>query len=296
MNNCKWTIEKCRQEALKYNRKRDFKKYSGSAYYFAEKNHILDEMCSHINNKARNFWTKERCHNEALKYETKLEFSIKGNVPYKKSLEKGWDIDICSHMKSLGNIKNRCIYSYIFSDNSIYIGLTYNIEERDKWRKLKKDDAVTIHIKETNLQPTIKLLTDYIDINDAKILENDYINKYRGDGWNVLNRIKGGGIGGKLKWTEEKCWEEALKYKTRTQFKKGSDSAYKSAKRNGWFDKISKHMIWKVRYWTIEDIKSVALEYKTRTEFCDGNKGAYTWARRHDILNDVCFHMNKQIL
>ena len=35
-------------------------------------------------------------------------------------------------------------------------------------------------------------------------------------------------------WTKEKCQEESLKYKTRTEFQKNSSRAYHICKKNGW--------------------------------------------------------------
>ena len=41
-----------------------------------------------------------------------------------------------------------------------------------------------------------------------------------------------------VKWTKEKCAEEALKYKSRSEFKKNNTNAYKASVRNGWLDDI----------------------------------------------------------
>jgi hypothetical protein len=238
-------------------------------------------------------WTKEKCCEEALKYNTRIEFCVKSNVAYSKSLKMRWDDEICSHMIRLGNRENRCIYVYEFSDNCAYIGLTYNLAQRNNYRKLKNNDAVTKHISETNLTPAIKQLTEYIPTNKASLLENEYIEKYRNNGWIILNRIKGGTIGGVLKWNFEKCREEALKYTTKTEFKRGNDSAYKSAKRHNWFDEICLHMIIKQKHWTINDVNVEALKYSNRFNFYKHSMAAYTWACRKKILNEICQHMIK---
>jgi len=44
----KWTKEKCLEEALKYSRKVDFQKNSGSAYQISYKNDWLEEICTHM--------------------------------------------------------------------------------------------------------------------------------------------------------------------------------------------------------------------------------------------------------
>jgi hypothetical protein len=38
------------------------------------------------------------------------------------------------------------------------------------------------------------------------------------------------------KWTYETCYNEAKKYTTRNEFKKGCESAYTVARKNGWLD------------------------------------------------------------
>ena len=238
-------------------------------------------------------WTKENCAIEALKFNSRNEFSIKSNSAYKKSLDNKWDDDICKHMIRIGNHYKKCIYVYEFSDNSAYVGLTYDLVSRNINRKFNNNDAVTIHIKETNLIPKLIQLTDYIDVNIASKLEDLFINEYIKNKWNILNRSKGGAIGGKLKWNYDLCKIEALKCKTRTEFKKKNDSAYKSAKRNGWFNEITVHMTSKIKHWTIQDVKEEASRYSSRYEFSLKNGAAYRWAIRKNILNDICLHMNK---
>ena len=43
-------------------------------------------------------WTKNKCTEEALKYNNKKDFYTKSSYAYKKSCQKGWMKDICSHM------------------------------------------------------------------------------------------------------------------------------------------------------------------------------------------------------
>lgn len=43
-------------------------------------------------------------------------------------------------------------------------------------------------------------------------------------------------------WSKGQCIEEALKYKTRSSWKKSNKGSYNSAQRNKWFDECRKHM------------------------------------------------------
>ena len=44
------------------------------------------------------------------------------------------------------------------------------------------------------------------------------------------------------KWTKKACKKEALKYKKRSDFKKGSNGSYNADRKNGWLDEICAHM------------------------------------------------------
>ena len=43
-----WTFDKCKDEALKYTNKSEFQKKSKGAYAFANRNNILNDICSHM--------------------------------------------------------------------------------------------------------------------------------------------------------------------------------------------------------------------------------------------------------
>ena len=50
------------------------------------------------------------------------------------------------------------------------------------------------HIEETNLEPKLTKLTEYIDVNTAIELEDKYVEQYKKNGFVILNSIKTGGI------------------------------------------------------------------------------------------------------
>jgi hypothetical protein len=93
-----WTKKKCQEEALKYQSKIDFLKYSCSAYSAAYKNEWLDEICSHIkeNRKTPNYWTFEKCKEEVLKYKSFPELRLNNSTVYKLIFKNKW-INLCKH-------------------------------------------------------------------------------------------------------------------------------------------------------------------------------------------------------
>ena len=93
-------------------------------------------------------------------------------------------------------------------------------------------------------------------------------------------------------WTKERCWKEALKYNTRNEFKRGCESAYTSARINGWLDEICSHMINKYGIiWVYDECLKEALKYNTRSEFQKGSSSAYGSAHRNGWLDEICSHM-----
>jgi hypothetical protein len=295
--------------------------------------------------KPRGYWTKEKCHTEALKYKTRKEFVENAKSAYTSAYKNDWIKDICSHMEYHGTRFIRCVYVYEFVDNYVYVGLTYNTKRRDKEHKNGLKSAVYKHIKETGLIPNF-IPGDYIPVEEAQKLEGETVQKYKLNGWCILNKAKTGNLGGSVLiwnkekcaqealkfnsrnifrinsksyraalangwlneicqhmtegnkpityWTKEKCHEEALKYKHKTVFEKSSTSAYRVSCENGWYKEICSHMEVIIKpdgYWTKEACKEEAVKYKSRTTFFKNSISAYKAAYRSGCLNEICQHM-----
>ncbi len=88
----------------------------------------------------------------------------------------------------------------------------------------------------------------------------------------------------KIKWTFEACKEEAIKYKTRSEFQKNSGSSYKASAKNKWLDLICNHMIQPIKprgYWTVERCREEALKYQNHKDFVNGSKSACNTAQKN---------------
>lgn len=109
------------------------------------------------------------------------------------------------------------MYIYEFEDKCVYVGLTYNLEIRNKQHY--KRGPVFNHINMYSILPKLKKLTKYINIDDAKNKEDKFITKYKEDGWNILNNAKAGALGSNnVLWTYDKCKDVSLKCETLTEF------------------------------------------------------------------------------
>ncbi len=279
----KWNKDKVFQEALKYNTKNDFRNNSKKAYDAAILHGWYDEVTAHMNPLLTR-WTKEMAHQEALKYNNRSDFMNNSRNAYQSAVSNKWIDDITSHMEYLGNLFKRLVYVYEFPDKSVYVGLTMNKSERDRTHKKEgSKSAVLKHIKETGLTPEYKIISDdYIDASDAQNLEKCTIEKYKNDGWNVLNKAKAGGLGGRclVSWTLDKTEKEALKYDTITKFSEGSRTAFLTAKRNGWIPQITQHMkVLKIKR-TPESLYNIMSNYKTINDFRIGDINSFQAANR----------------
>ena len=97
-----------------------------------------------------------------------------------------------------------------------------------------------------------------------------------------------------IKWTNEMCFEEALKFLNRHDFFEISPRAYEILRKNGWLDIACKHM--RKPYednfkWSKEKCQVIALKYQHRLEFQIGDKKAYESAKHNGWLDDICQHM-----
>ena len=80
-------------------------------------------------------------------------------------------------------------------------------------------------------------------------------------------------------WTLKTMKEVALKYKTKKEFALGDCGAYKSAKRKGWFEEVTKHMKTpKVVRVSIQEVKDRLKKYDTLKDLLEKEPSLYKLA------------------
>jgi predicted GIY-YIG superfamily endonuclease len=287
----KYNKENCLSEALKYSTKKEFYELSRNFYDAAHRYKWLDEITKHLIGQNRGYWKlKTNCLQEALKYSTIGDFSKNASSAYSSACKNKWLNEITSHMTHLGNKYKRCIYSYEFDDNNVYIGLTYNLEKRNIQHYSDIKSSVYIHMNKTGIIPRLIKLTDYIEVSEAQKMEYHFFKKYTNSGFFILNKVKTGGVGGKtIKWTEERCLEEALKYTTVTDFNKNSKAAYDKSKNVGWFNNYT-HLKKSIS-WTKERCHEEALKYNDKKTYSMNSNSSYSIACRNGWVKEICSHM-----
>ncbi len=252
-----WTKDRCISIARNCKSRSEFKKKYSGAWDFAFNNNILGEIYCYLENpnNLKIIWTKEKCKIICDKYMSYSEFRKKEPKVYDALLNKKWLKELCGHMvrikkeklikqeKSFDNNRDRVIYSFEFSDNNVYVGLTCSPETRKRIHTTNKKSAVYKYITISKLIPEFKILTSFMAKEVASLMEGEILDEYKNNNWNILNKNKTGGLGGTiLIWDENNVKLEALKYMCRSEFKKNSPSAYKSACNNKWLNRVCEHM------------------------------------------------------
>jgi hypothetical protein len=287
-----WTKETAREEIKKYSKKTEIKQKNPSLYSAIFRHGWSDIFPESYNSQIS--WTKEMIRKEATKYKTKNDF-VKGSP---KAADRAkyygiWD-EITKDYEVLGNLHKRLVYVYEFPDNTAYVGLTFSKEKRNKSHMIK--GPVAKHILETGLQPTLKIISDdYIDVKDAQNLEACTIDKYKEEGWNLLNTAKAGALGSCIiTYTKDKVKEIAKTYTTLNDFRTKEKSAYDACVRNGWLSEITKHMEKRTTDWTKEMIQGLADNYNTLKDFMDNHIDAYSYALTHGWLSEITNNLERK--
>ena len=297
-----WTYESAKNEAKKYKTRGELKTNNLSLYQAALKNGWLDDYTWFVNgNKLRGDrdrkWDYNTTMEESRKYKTRTEFMKGNSSAYSIAWKNKWLDDYTWFEDRRFNIytdKIDSVYAYEFKEqNAAYIGRTLMRTQKQRdWEHIFREDSVSSFAKSNNISiPEMKILEDNLTLKEGTEREGFWVEKYKDDGWTILNVAKTGSIGslGKGKWNYEKTKEEAKKYKTRKEFSNGSPSAYGSALRNKWLDDYTWFLSSRElrdRKWTYDTTKAEAMKYKSKIEFSKGSPGASNAAHKNNWIKD----------
>jgi hypothetical protein len=232
-----------------------------------------------LKKRQRGYWNYERCYDEAKKYSSKNEFKLGNSSAYSKSVEKGWLKDYAWFIDKRFDIfkdKIDMVYSYEFLEqHAVYVGRTLmkNKKQRDN-QHIFGNDTVSKFAKENNIPvPEMKILEDNLTLKEGVEKEGVWLELYKKDGWTTLNVAKTGSIGTLgiwlSLWNYDSCYEEAKKYRTKTEFYNGNNRAYEVARKNKWLEKYDwfedgfKLLGDRIRFWTYERCVEESKKYKT---------------------------------
>jgi hypothetical protein len=250
-----WTLEKCKEDALRFNARGEWKSQS-SGYWGAQRYGWIDECCSHMTSpqKPHGYWTLEKCKEDALNYKTKNEWQ-KNSSGYGVAFKNNWLLECCDHME-LHSKPN----GYWTLEKCKEDALRFNA--RGEW-KIQSSSGYGTALKNN-------WLLECCDHMELLQKPHSY-------------------------WTLDRCKEDALNYKTKNEWYKSSGSGYRAAIKNNWLDECCSHMTSPQKphgYWTLEKCKEDALNYKTKNEW-QKNSSGYGVAHKKNYISDCCLHMDK---
>ena len=290
-----WNPETLKQEAAKYKTRVEFQNKNQVAYLKAKKlgDEFFDSITSHMP-KPRTIvpYTDEELIQLASEFKTKKEFDSAYSGASQVARKRGkdfWD-KVTSHMKTLGSKRKRIVYAYFFpQNNAVYVGLTYNMEERNLQHLVSEKHltAVRKFITLTNETPKLVKLTDYIDVEDASKKEGDFVENFGKQGYIILNKTKTGGVGHGLKYSDEDLVGVASKYTKLKDFYTNDRQAYVAARRRGILDSLTKNMERSQETWTKESVLNVAKQFQDYSLFRQDYPNAVRFAKRNGFLEDL---------
>ena len=248
----KWTYEKCREIALKYNTLSKFAKENGSVYTVSKRHGWLDDFD----------WLKRgmasTVYSRLDKIDTVYAYIFEEFHAVYIGRTVNPDMRDISHRKSAKSAVFR-----FARENEIDVPQMTILE-----RGLTLDEGLD---KENSYRVQYQN-EGWNVLNIAKT----------GIGSGSL------GLLAKGKWNYENCFTEAKKYKTLKEFRKLSASAYNKALRYGWLSDYTWLNSIEREYdlWTYEKCYEAAKNCKTKTQFLKHNRRAYSKANKEGWITD----------
>ena len=293
-----WTKERCREEALKYDRKVDFQKNSSAAYHKAHRSGWLDEITSHMqsyvdesklssnsyviyvyedsNNKVayvgltNNIKRRHREHKEKKngKYDAVRKY-FKEYVPEPIVLFSDLDVEEAKKKES------ETYYSYI----------------KNNWILLNTESALGSIGGQIKIWTRNKCYHTAKEFDSKRDFREQYPSAYTiafNNNWlkdyTWFKRPKPKNT----KWNKESCEKEARKYSYKKEFQRNNIAAYTVALRNNWLNEYTwfrRPDTWNKK-WTYDKCLEESKKYKSKKEFRDCSPGAYSAAYKNHWMKD----------
>lgn len=242
MSRIEWTVEKIKEEALKYKTRYEFEKNSPNAHAAARRRKIVDEVCGHMI-YLRKTLSDDAVLEEMRKYKTKIEFKTNNNAAYQQALKR--------------NLLNKHIFQSFFWTNE-ELALEAKKYKYKKDFKKHNDSAyntayarnilndICSHMKrppKLEKYTETELAQEALKYNSKIEFKNSSPSAYRSAiRKGIMQSVSSHMTNGIVYWTDKMLQDESLKYNTRGEFIKGSKNAWQIARKRGLLDSICIHM------------------------------------------------------
>lgn len=203
MAKVKWTLERCKADALQYQSRNQWR-LNSRGYNAAQHNKWLDLCCGHMNEgrKPNGYWTLELCKADAKQHTTRMSWSKSGGGGYTAARRSLWLDECCAHMepscKPIGYwTKCMCKQDAL------------NFNTRKEWQS------------DSNSAYKIAYDNNWLEYCCSHMIEIKKPKHY---------------------WSEEKCKNRALFYTSRSDWQKYDLKSYSAAHKNRWLESCCEHM------------------------------------------------------
>ena len=295
-----YTKEKITESALKFKSISEWNKKEPKFYMAASRQKLMKKF-SHFRRPLKKAkYSKNECMTVAKKFNTRKEWKKFEPKTYSFAMRYGFLDECCLHMERLGSMSHRCIYFIkIPVEKLVYVGLTFNYKKRIVEHLISERFKKLINLYGRKSIKT-EQATEYLSKDMAAKMENYYIKLLKEQGWKILNKIKGGGLGGKQnKWTEKTILKNILNYSSYKEWMKSESGAYAAALDLNIIEKIDKILPrtpGSYKYWTQKRAKAEAKKWKSKTEFRRNAVGAYEALKKFNVFEEATKHMSDKRL
>jgi superfamily II DNA or RNA helicase len=241
-----WSLEKCKESALKYNTKNEWRLNDNKALNAALINGWYDECVKHMS-EVHTSWTKEKCIESAQKYNSKIEWLKNDANAYSAACRNNWLDECTSHMKKLTGFwtletcKESALKYNTIKDWSKNESGAYNKATKNGWIDECCGHMTRLNRKPYTKEECIENAKNYTKLFDWRKENGNLYAAVLTNGWleectSHMTRLV------KKRWTFETCKLSAQKYNTRREWFDGETSAYNAARINKWLDECCIHM------------------------------------------------------
>ena len=251
-------------DALKYKTPTEWTKNNATAYAAARKYGWFEEATAHMTFlfKPNGYWNAETIFEESKKYKTPQEWKKGSSTSYSMSFKIEGLYDKC--IEEMGYVKAKPV-GYWNAETIFEESKKYNHPK--EWKK-GSSSSYSMSFKIEGLYAKC-------------LIEMGFESPRKKGHWDI----------------KENVLAEALKYKTKSEWGTGKNShgtSYNSAKKNGWFEEATAHMIevtTPAGYWTEERLLESAKNYDCYTDWIKNEDKAYKAACKKGLIEKCTSHM-----
>jgi len=286
----KWDFEKVYALAKGYNSIAEFNAAYGYLYKLAKAKGWIDKFDwfrgEEIRIEKQTKWTQETCRIEAHKFTTSKAFRANCRGAYEKAKENGWLEEytwLDRPVRIVWNKENCQEEASKYSSRFEFQQKAYTAYKYALTHHLL-DDFFPQSTRKLDFETCKQLASKYTSIKE--LIAADYSLYYHSKKKGYLKDFLWlkNDIQKHNYWNKDTCFEEAKKYKSKSQFQKNGKGAYVVALQNHWLEDYT----WfnKQFEWTYELCKQEALKYPSTTEFRKAQPVAHQKAYRKGWLDE----------